>query len=163
VKPAIAALGDALRNDADGMVRKYALFGLFHADLKQDQALRELVLNVALKDPVPIVRYQAAWLAAIQLGPDAQKVTQTLIDCYRDPRIHRYGGQKAEAQGSGEGKSGNTSVQETAGGDHRLAVVIGLGRIGKVAGPEAKKVLEEAARDDSKEIREEAKRALKGF
>ncbi len=162
-EPALHELLEALK-DRDRLVRKYALFALAYLNVPERRLVREALINVAKNDDVPIVRYQAAFILANKLGPDAHLVADTLVDMLRDPDATYYQDVRGAGEASSqEGSPGSTQVIETAGGDARVEAARALGRIGKKAGPAAKRALEEAARDPNPALRDAARAALKEF
>lgn len=157
----------AIQTDNDREVRLFLGRAFWGFDLRQSKydSARTTLFRVALHDKEPLVRYQVAFLLAAQLGPEARDVTPTLIQFIKDTSIGTVEKTTASSQTSGgEAKAGGTKVEETGGGDARHLAAIALGRIGKVAGPLAKRALQEAIDDDkSEKLREEAKKALKEF
>jgi HEAT repeat protein len=157
----------AIQTDNDSQVRLFLARAFWGFDLRDEKyaAARTTLTRVALHDKEPLVRYQVAFLLAAQLGPDARDVTPTLIQFLKDKTIGTVDKTTASSQTTGgEAKAGGTKVEETGGADARHLAAIALGRIGKVAGTQAKRALEEAAEDTASEkLREEAKKALKEF
>ncbi len=172
---------EVLDQDADIDVRKYVAWTLLQSPvrLKSIPKARELLIRVALDkelgEEATIVRYETARIAVIHFGVEAREVTPTLIEYLKDDRliiIDRTGA-KTNTTG-GETTTGTTKVEETGKGDGRLNAVGPLADLGKAGIKEgeraqelakaAKEALEEAAKDPkSKELREEAKRALRRF
>lgn len=126
---------------------------------------RAILTRLALNDKAPIIRYQIAFLLAINLGPDAYEVTPTLIALLKDKGISLVEKTEGASQvQGGEARGGGTRIAETGSGDARILGAIGLGRIGKAAGPAARRALEEATRDpNSLPLRSAAQEALRNF
>lgn len=165
-EPEIPAIVGALEQETDIGVRAFLTRVFQYIDLAKDQhrRAREVLIRIALKDPDRITRYQAAWAIALRLGPEGREVTPTLIEFLRDRSVLKAAGATGTAKTSGaESGMGTTGVSEASGGDARAIAARGLGLIGRVAGPEARRALVEASKDESPELREIAKEALKAF
>jgi HEAT repeat protein len=179
---------DRLLPRADGQVARRAVPGLLHmleneesadlrlyvcwcflqipVDLKEREfrQAKEILIKTALHDESFNVRCEAARAAVHNFGPEAKAVTPTLIANLKEKtRIIDSTSAKAEGVG-GEDKGGGTSVETKGSRDGRVLPARALGLLGRAAGAEAKKALEEAAQDPaSPDLREAAKEALKNF
>jgi HEAT repeat protein len=165
--PVADSMLKALQDDTDRDVRLFLGRAFWAVDLKQSrfERTRAALIQVALKDREKVVRYTVANMLAGHLGPDAADVAPTLMELLKDRNISTAENTTARSSASGgESRSGGTRVEETGESDARYVGAKALGRIGRAAGPAAKRALEEAAKDPfSEKLREEAKLALEQF
>ncbi len=132
VEPAVPAIVEQIGKDSDPVVRKYLTTALGWVDLgdARFRTARDRLVQVALKDSDPVVRYQAAYVIAERLGPDGAEVVPTLIKFLNDPRVQRREGTAGTAKtGPAEGMGGGTKVEEVGGGDARVLAVKALAKI----------------------------------
>lgn len=165
--PVWQPLLDAIQREQDVDARLFlarAFKGFDLADPSRTQG-RAILTRLALNDKTSIIRYQLAYLLAMNLGPDAWEVTPTLVALLKDKTISLVEKTEGASQvQGGEARGGGTRIAETGSGDARILGAIGLGRIGKAAGPAARRALEEAAHDpNSLPLRSAAQEALRSF
>jgi HEAT repeat protein len=111
-----------------------------------------------------LVRYEAAVLLGLRLGPDApDKTLDVLLENLNDKEIRIYEGSGASVSGTGpEAKSGTGTVTENLAGDARFLPAKALGTIGAKANrPDIVDSLKEAAKAEDKKVSEAARDALK--
>lgn len=129
-----------------------------------DQA-RPVLFKVALTDPWDNVQIEMARSCAQIYGPEGKEVAPVLTKALREKHTYNRTDPSTTANTSGtEGNRGGTNINPNLGEDGRFLMAIALGQIGRVAGAEAKKVLEEAAKDaQSENLRKAAKEALANY
>jgi HEAT repeat protein len=167
-RQAVPALLNMLETEKNRDLRVYVCWCFLQipVNLKEREFAhaKEVFIKAALHDEDFNVRCEAARAAVFNFGADARAVTPTLIANMKEKtRIIDSTSAKTEGAGS-EGGSGSTSVETKGSRDGRVLPAQALGILGKAAGPEAKKALEEAAQDPtSPALREAAKKALENF
>lgn len=164
---AVPPLVKALQNDPDKDVRLFVSRTFWDFDLQERKYndLRRTLIQCALKDKERLIRYQLAVMVATNLGPDGKEVTPTLIEFLKDTTISSVEKTTASSSTSGtEQKTGTATVEESGTDDARHVAARALGHVGRAAGPDAKRALEEATHDlRSDKLRSEATKALQAF
>src|SRR5262249_10540384 len=146
-------------------VRQKVVLALSVHDLEEIKAVRALeeVLDETNPDTF-LVRYNAAVLLGLQLGPRApDKTVDVLLAILKEKNLQTYAGSEARLSSAGaETRGGQSAVTENLSGDGRWLAAQALGRIGTKANrPEVIRSLEDAARAADKQVREAAQEALR--
>jgi HEAT repeat protein len=166
---AVPGLLHILEKEPTAELRLYAAWCLLQLPVnlkdREFSHAKGVLIRAALKDDSFNVRCEAARAAVFNFGEEAKDVTPTLIENLRMKAARIIDSTSAKASGvGGEDKVGETAVETKGTRDGRVLPAQALGILGKAAGPEAKKALEEAAEDpDSKDLRDAAKKALGNF
>jgi HEAT repeat protein len=167
--PAVPELLAAIRNDKAAAVRQRSIWALFGVrDLEAlgiVQPLTEVLQETG--DDMVLVRYDAARCLGYRLRDKApDKAVEVLLEMLKDKRLRVYEGSGADVTGSSvEGAKGGATVEMTLGSDARFLAIEALIAIGrpKASRPEVIEALEEAAKSEFSETRDEAKKALKAL
>jgi HEAT repeat protein len=160
-------LSRAIREDKEWRVRQRAVWALWGVDdLEKANVLPVLepVLHETDHDS-RLVRYEAAMLLGIRLGPKApDKAIDVLVENLKDPSVRIYGGTGADVTGGGKEASGNQTLSVRSEGDARFQPARALGNIGRKANrKDVIEALEDAASPKTKDarVREAAQNSLR--
>jgi HEAT repeat protein len=167
-RPAVMKLIlEALPKESDKETRLFltwSFLNLRRRHLANDfwEQAKPVLAKVALEDPWPNIQSEMARVCAQIYGPDAKDVAPVLIKALKDTYNLTNPSTTADTGGS-ETSRGKTEIDPNLGEDGRFVLAVALGQIGKAAGPEAKRALEEASKDKSPKLRQAAKEALANY
>jgi HEAT repeat protein len=163
---ALPSLKRVIRDDPAWRVRQRAVWALGGLrDLRQAGVVPDLEEVLSEKEhETRLVRYEAAVLLGMRLGPDVpDKTLDVLLANLTDKDIRIYHGSDASVGDKKvEDKVGTDKVTENASGDARWLPARALGNIGpKARRAEIIDALKEAAEAKDKKVTEAAKEALR--
>jgi HEAT repeat protein len=124
---------------------------------------KPVLVKVALNDQWSNVRSEMARVCAQIYGPEGKEVAPILVQAMQD--VYNLTDPTTRADtGNTESNRGKTDINPNLGEDGRFVLAQALGLIGRAAGAEAKKALEQASKDPrSEKLRQAAKEALANF
>lgn len=153
-----------IREDRAWRVRQravWALSSIHNLETSGVVPTLEAVLDET-DDETKLVRYEAAVLLGVRLGPKASdKVVDVLVKNLTDKDIKIYTGAGAGVTGGGSEGAGTASVTESSRGDARWLPAMALGAIGpKARKPEVISALNEAAASPDPNVKKHVAEAL---
>jgi len=140
----------------------WALGGLEDIEKAGVVPVLESILDETERD-TRLVRYEAAVLLGMRLGPKAPpKTTDVLVANLKDESIRVYGGSGTDVKGGGKEVTGEQKVVVRSEGDARWLPAIALGNIGPKANrADVIEALKDAQGSKDAKVREAATEALK--
>jgi HEAT repeat protein len=166
VEPAIPILLRVVKEEDNHRLRQRAVLALGRLNDPERAGVVPTLAAVLSETGLDsrLVRYDAAVLLGVQLGPRApDKILDVLAAYLGDKDIQIYLGSDAKIGGAGrEFRAADTAVTPNFRGDPRYQAAIALGRIGRKANrPDIIRGLKEAAQSSDPKAREAAGEALR--
>jgi HEAT repeat protein len=164
----ITAVEQVLKEESNPRLRQWAVVALGRLDDPEEKGVVPALVAVLSETETAtrLVRYDAAVLLGIQLGPRApDKVLDVLAAYLQDREVHVYLGSRPEVRTGGHGSgSAEGALKPAYHGDCRYQAAIALARIGRRANrPEIMKGLKDAATSTDARVKETATAALRSI